>query len=141
MLFVPGEGLVVDEAFFGDLAVDDAKALVYLAKPCDVSCRHADGHIPKGTPRAYSTNWTWGQFWPRQAYSMEHKVAVERRVLWINIGKDVRKDAKPGDACASADSRDKPDPALADAGELAAAGGVPDDDDVFGFGGGFSECA
>lgn len=92
VLFTPGEGLVYDEACLAENDVDDAKAIVDIVKTRDVACRNKDGCIPSGTPRIFSTNWTWAQFWPREALAGLHAGAIKRRVLWVNVNRDVRKD-------------------------------------------------
>ena len=90
VLFCPGEGLVADEACLVDHDVDDIKGLLDLAKSRDVQCRNRDGHIPKGTPRIFSTNWSWDLFWPRDAWLPANAVAIQRRVLWVDIQSDLR---------------------------------------------------
>lgn len=87
----PGEGLVIDEAYFGCREIDDAKALLDISKSRDVSCRNRDGHIPAGTPRIFSTNWSWGTFWPREVALEDHAEAIRRRILWIDVTRDLRK--------------------------------------------------
>ena len=89
--FSPGEGLVVDEACLSARDVDDAKALCYLKKNSDVGCRNADGYIPRGTPRVFSTNWPWEQFWPHEAFNQVHAGAIRRRVAWVRVKTDVRR--------------------------------------------------
>ena len=99
--FSPGEGLIVDEACFVTRDVDDVKALVDLAKTRDVTCRNKDGRIPRGTPRVFSTNWPWEQFWPREAFGDTHAGAIQRRVVWVNVESDVRKIVAPAAVVAS----------------------------------------
>ena len=53
VIFSPGEGLVIDEACFATREIDDAKGMIDLEKPRDVTCRNTDGHIPCGTPRVF----------------------------------------------------------------------------------------
>ena len=89
--FSPGEGLVVDEACLAMKDVDDAKALVDLKKSRDVTCRNKDGHLPCRTPRVFSTNWPWSQFWPREVFDDAHNLAISRRVLWVTVKTDLRK--------------------------------------------------
>ena len=90
VVFCPGEGLVVDEACFSNKDVDDLKNLLDLEKSRDVECRNRDGHIPKLTPRIFSTNWPWDIFWPRHAFSPMHATAINRRHLWIDVKTDLR---------------------------------------------------
>ena len=87
--FSPGEGLVVDEVCLANRSIDDVKGLVDLEENRDVDCRNKDGHIPMETPRAFLTNWPWEQFWPREALG-SHAKPVTRRVLWIDVNKDLR---------------------------------------------------
>ena len=90
VVFAPGEGLVVDEACFYYNDVDDLKNLLDLEKSRDVECRNRDGHIPKLTPRIFSTNWPWEFFWPQQAFSPMHAGAINRRHLWVDVKSDLR---------------------------------------------------
>ena len=90
VLFCPGEGLVADGACLVDHDVDDIKGFLDLAKSRDVECRNRDGHIPKGTPRIFSTNWSWDLFWPRDATLPANAVAIQRRILWVDIQSDLR---------------------------------------------------
>lgn len=106
VFFSPGEALVVDEACFATRDIDDAKALIDIVKSRDVSCRNKDGRIPKHTPRIFSTNWTWEQFWPREAFSVAHMGAIKRRVVWIDVKLDLRR-PKAG-TTSSVDSSEDP---------------------------------
>ena len=89
VVFGPGEGLVVDEVTFAERTIDDVKGMVDLEEGRDVSCRNKDGFIPAEVPRIISTNWPWEQFWPREALG-SHAVPVTRRVLWVEVTKDLR---------------------------------------------------
>ena len=91
VLIGPGQGLVFDEVCLADRTIDDAKSIVDLSKTRDVVARNKDGKLPKHTPRAFSTNWAWDQFWPREARLVEHHAAITRRVLWVHITQDVRR--------------------------------------------------
>ena len=90
VVFCPGQGLVVDEACFYYSDVDDLKNLLDLEKGRDVECRNRDGHIPKLTPRIFSTNWPWEAFWPRLASSPTRAVAINRRILRVDMMSDLR---------------------------------------------------
>ena len=90
VVFCPGEGLVVDEARFFEHDVDDLKNLLDLAKGRDVQCRNKDGHIPRHTPRIFSTNWSWDLFWPPAAFGPGHAGAINRRHLWVDVTFDLR---------------------------------------------------
>ena len=120
--FGPGQGLVVDESCLGNLTIDEAKGLVDIEYSRDVQCRNRDGAIPAGTPRIFTTNWTWDAFWPRAALGAEHRDAVERRATWVSVEADLRRDDARA-ACALPPNRES---ALASACE---------DEDVFGLGG------
>ena len=76
-------------------AHDDVKNLLDLEKSRDVECRSRDGHIPKLTPRIFSTNWPWELFWPRHAWSPMHATAINRLHLWVDVKSDLR---APGSA-------------------------------------------
>lgn len=91
IVFVDGEALVYDEAFMADRRIDDVKAFIDLEKGRDVSCRNRDGHIPKGMLRIMSTNWPKAAFFPKEASHVEHADAIERRVLWIDVKRDIRR--------------------------------------------------
>ena len=91
VVFSPGEALVVDEVCLAERLIDDMKGLTLLSKTTDVACRNRDGTIPRGTARVFSTNWSWEQFWPREAFAEPHAGAIRRRILWVNIKKDVRR--------------------------------------------------
>jgi hypothetical protein len=113
VVFTPGEGFVYDEACLAANDVDDAKAIVDVAKTRDVACRNKDGCIPFGTPRIFSTNWRWAQFWPRDALTGVHAKAIKRRVLWVSVSKDLRKDvitnvSRPGLPLSTAYEEDDP---------------------------------
>ena len=85
VVFGPGEGLVFDEAYFAKYDIDDLKNLLDLEKSRDVECRNRDGHIPRHTPRIFSTNWSWESFWPPHVWSPMHAVAISCRPLWVDI--------------------------------------------------------
>ena len=94
--FGPSQGLVIDEAFLGDRSIDDAKNVVDLSKTRDIVARNKDGVLPKGTPRILSTNWPWDQFWPKEVREIQHHEAINRRVLWIEITADIRRQMERG---------------------------------------------
>lgn len=86
--FRPGQALVWDEACFASRPLDDIKGIFDLKKNRDVQCRNRDGVIPKNTPRIFSTNWEWHQFFPREMYLKP--TPITRRILWIDIKQDLR---------------------------------------------------
>ena len=90
VVFSPGEGLGVDETCFSHNNVDDLKNLLDLGKSRDIECRNRDGHIPKLTPRIFSTNWPWEHFWPKEAWSPMHAYAISRRHFWVDVQFDLR---------------------------------------------------
>ncbi|CAE7436945.1 unnamed protein product, partial [Symbiodinium natans] len=92
---VRGQGLVVDEACLQNRTVDDAKDILDLKKDRDVSCRNRDGRVPKGTPRIFSTNWEYDQFFPADAKLTQNQEAIRRRILWVTVDRDLRINAAP----------------------------------------------
>ena len=107
VVFGPGEGLVVDEVTLAERHIDDVKGLVDLEEGRDIDCRNKDGFIPEETPRILLTNWAWDSFWPREALG-SHATPVTRRVLWVNVKKDLRR--MPGMRSPVADSVRDEDP-------------------------------
>ena len=85
MFIAADEGLVVDEVCLAGRDIDDVKALLDLEETRDVTCRNKDGTIPARTPRILCTNWSWGAFWPREAFNPEHADAITRRILWVEV--------------------------------------------------------
>jgi hypothetical protein len=83
----PGDGFVYDEACLSKLDVDDAKMLCDTAFTRNVTCRNFDLQVPKGVFRIFTTNHSWGTFWPAGVYSPEHEAAIRRRVEWVEIPK------------------------------------------------------
>ena len=90
IMFQAGQGLVLDEAGLSDRSIDDCKALVDVKKGRDIKCRNKDGVLPKQLPRILSTNWPWDLFWPKEAQLVQHATAVNRRVFWVHVAKDIR---------------------------------------------------
>ena len=90
IVFCPGHGLVVDEACFWHKDIDDLKGLLYPKKGADVACRNKDGFIPRGVPRVFSTNWSWDELWPQAVTRRAHAGAIDCRVLWVDITRDIR---------------------------------------------------
>ena len=88
--FIPGEPLMIDELCLATVGIDDAKALLDLAKPRDVQCRNRDGTIPKGVLRVFTTNHCEQNFWPREAFLKEHAQAIQRRHKWVELPGDIR---------------------------------------------------
>ena len=91
ILIAADEGLVVDEVCLAGRDIDDVKALLDLEETRDVTCRNKDGTIPARTPRILCTNWSWGALWPRETFNPEHTDAITRRILWVEIKKDIRR--------------------------------------------------
>ena len=90
--FNEGQGLVVDEACLRERSIDDCKALVDVGQfGRDIQCRHRDGRLPSSTVRIFSSNWSWAQFWPPEINLELHAEAISRRVLWVQLDKDIRK--------------------------------------------------
>jgi len=133
--FTPGQGLVVDEVYLRNSSVDSVKALLDLVKTRDIKCRNRDGCLPARTPRIFSTNWSWSQMWPREAFDPEHYNAIIRRIVWVDIWLDVRRlPAQPAPEQPSVSSPPLPltgtDPALDD---HAAVVQPFEDEDAFGY--------
>ena len=130
VMFSPGEGLVIDETYLANMHIDDAKGLLDVVKNRDIACRNKDGHIPRGTPRIFTTNWSWDDYWPREAFSTRHQTAIRRRVIWVDVAQDLKRVPVVGPLASIARS----DPGVVG---NSPAGAVSDADepDVFGFGG------
>ncbi|CAK0847823.1 unnamed protein product [Prorocentrum cordatum] len=93
--FFPGQGLVIDEMCLWERDIDDAKALVDVKKLRGVSCRNRDGTIPQGTPRIFTTNWSWWGFWPPAVALPAHAAPISRRVEWVEVAEDLRAGVAP----------------------------------------------
>ena len=129
--FMPKQGLVVDEACLKLMAVDDVKSLLDLEKTRDIGCRNRDGNIPKGTPRILSTNWSRPAFFPQEAFLEEHLDAIERRHLWVEVRKDIRR-MNPSQSMASSSTASTPPlPIQASAGDTDE--GEIEEENPFGF--------
>ena len=77
----------------------------------DVQCRNKDGGIPVRCPRIFSTNWGWDGFFPPAVAQSKHEVPIRRRVLWVEIAKDIRLPvAPPVEKLPVASSDDEEDP-------------------------------
>ncbi|CAE7354455.1 unnamed protein product [Symbiodinium sp. CCMP2592] len=87
--FLPHQGLVVDELCLHNRDIDDVKGLLDLAKHRDVQCRNKDGRIPVRCPRIFSANWGWDGFFPPAVAQTKHEVPIMRRVVWVEIAKDI----------------------------------------------------
>ena len=108
--FLPQQGLIVDELCLHSRDIDDVKGLLDLAKHRDVQCRNKDGGIPVRCPRIFSTNWGWDGFFPPAVAQTKHEVPITRRVLWVEIAKDIRLPDAPVDNLPVATSDDEEDP-------------------------------
>ena len=135
VVFSPGEGLVIDETFLANLEIDDAKGLLDIVKHRDIACRNKDGHIPRGTPRVFTTNWSWDEYWPREAFSTRHQTAIRRRVTWVDISQDLRR----APAVGSGASITRSDPGIGGNNSPAEPLSDFDEPDVFGFGGSMND--
>ena len=83
------EGLVLDEVDFSSLSVNDCKAWTDLAKARRTAARNKNGVLLKGTPRIFTTNSRFEEFFPR-GLLLPHQIdAIHRRVKWVVCG-DVR---------------------------------------------------
>ena len=84
------------------------KALLDVPKTRDVACRHKDGTVPAKVPRILTTNWPWERFWPQEAFMDCHMVAIKRRVLWVPVMKDLRRNRPPAKLPEGKESADMP---------------------------------
>ena len=128
--FLPEQGLLIDELYLGETAVDVVKALLDLAKPRAIHCRNDDGHVPRGTPRVFTTNWSWEMFWPQEVFHKDHKSAILRRIVWVDVARDLRKNPPPPENHVPAPAVDSGHP---DERDRQAQEAEYDDYDVFGF--------
>lgn len=132
VLFTPGQGLVVDEVCLKAREIDDVKALIDLMKARDVSCRNKDGRIPKGVPRILVTNWKAKDFWPDEAREEAHARPIERRHVWVDVLKDVRKLSSSASASTSPPVAVVLPTTSSQSSQLPA--GYESEEDIFGFG-------
>jgi hypothetical protein len=83
------EGLVLDEVDFSKLSVNDCKAWTDLAKTRRTAARNKNGILLQGTPRIFTTNSKFDEFWPC-GLLLPHQIdAIHRRVIWV-VCQDVR---------------------------------------------------
>ena len=129
--FMPKQGLVVDEACLKSMPVDDGKSLLDLEKTRDIACRNRDCNTPKGTPRILSTNWSRRAFFPHETFLEEHLDAIERRHLWVEVKKDIRK-TSPSQSLASSSSASPP-PLPIQSNDQGDGAGEQEDDNPLGF--------
>lgn len=87
----PQQGILVDEASFRSLDIDDCKAWLDVSHSRDVRNRCCDGHVPAGTPRVFTTNHSPHQFWPAEYFTEAHKFAIDRRIMLVSITQSVVK--------------------------------------------------
>ena len=45
--------------------------------------------------RIFTTNWTWEEFWPQDAFKKQHIEAVRRRVLWVSVCQPLPRHCRP----------------------------------------------
>ena len=83
------EDLVLDEVVFSSLSVNDCKAWTDLAKARRTAARNKNGVLLKGTPRIFTTNSMFEEFFPRGVLLPHQIDAIHRRVKWVVCG-DVR---------------------------------------------------
>jgi len=101
------EGLVIDETLFRDHSPNDCKSWCDLKKQRFTQARNSNGRIPQGTPRIFTTNYSWQEFWPPGLLAPDQIESIQRRVLWLSCSSDLRKLAPAIAAHASGDqSRD-----------------------------------
>lgn len=136
----------IGQACLSMVTADDAKNYCDLEFLSAVKCRNFDGLLPAGVPRVFSTNHQWPDFWPH--LKSEHVAAIKRRVLWVNVEHDLRRNPQadraplaPQASQASQASQPPRPPAVYPQLEDREMFGVPlpTQDDVFGLGGGLDE--
>ena len=87
--FVPGTGLLWDEACCSHMQIDEIKNVLDLEHSRVVKCRNVDGVIAAQTPRIYCSNHSPASFFG--CLPMEHLHAVNRRHTWLEMTQDCRK--------------------------------------------------
>jgi len=91
-LFQSTTSLLVDDVCLRSASVDDAKSWLDNTVCRFASCRHEDGMLPPGM-RCFTTNWDKRGFLPDEARHEEHLVAIERRMWFVEVGSDLRKNS------------------------------------------------
>ncbi|CAK9056831.1 unnamed protein product [Durusdinium trenchii] len=91
-LFQSTTSLLVDDVCLRSASVDDAKSWLDNTVCRFASCRHEDGMSPPGM-RCFTTNWDKRGFLPDEARHEEHLVAIERRMWFVEVGSDLRKNS------------------------------------------------
>ena len=89
------QGLVIDDVTFAHLSLDVAKHWFDVEKTRGVRCRSVNGLVPAQTPRICLTNWPKRKFMPHGWDDPDQVDAYERRVRWVVVDKDVRKNPPP----------------------------------------------
>ena len=84
------EGILFDDVDMRDRTIDECKGMLDLELNRGVRCRYADGILPTGTPRVFCTNHTITDFFPPQYVLPAHKWAIDRRLTWLKVVKDLR---------------------------------------------------
>ena len=89
-LFHSTTSLLVDDVCLKALSVDDCKSWLDNTVCRFAACRHSDGMLPPGM-RCFTTNWDKAGFLPHEANHLEHANAINRRMWWVSVSKDLRK--------------------------------------------------
>ncbi len=105
IVWLPQQGLVIDEICFRFVDIDDTKAVLDMTKTRDVHCRNKNGSIPKLTAKILCTNWKHEVFWPAEARLPEHQTPIERRHKWVDVIRDLR--LSPSDAAGPKESHSR----------------------------------
>ena len=105
IVWLPQQGLVIDEICFRFVDIDDTKAVLDMTKTRDVHCRNKNGSIPKLTAKILCTNWKHEVFWPAEARLPEHQAPIERRHKWVDVIRDLR--LSPSDAAGPKESHSR----------------------------------
>ena len=88
--FTGCESLLLDDVSLGSLDVDDCKSWLDVTKPRYARCRHEDAFLPPNTRRIFSTNASQQSFFPDAARHVDHLNAIQRRIVWVNVGDNLK---------------------------------------------------
>jgi hypothetical protein len=83
------QAIICDEWCCKGYSVDELKMLTDLSFSRDLSCRNIDFRLPAQVPRIICTNHSRANFYPKEAFHPDHSLAVERRIVWVDIHESV----------------------------------------------------
>ena len=84
-LFTGKESILFDDVSLHTFTVDEVKSFLNIQSERAVKCRHEDGYIPANTVRIFLTNHDRHSFFPREVDNKDHAIAIDRRMIWVNI--------------------------------------------------------